>query len=143
MDSIAKFSFCTHLTFDLILRLRRISRLGIHPYGCWHTSRNTISTDATFYSILPSEEFFHGMDCQLLHSAKVLIGHLEHSKFCLKFENFRSKTCFSLWQDMLENICQNIYLINVLTEFQSPPKQRYPHSVKSQLNASVSKRLLQ
>ena len=42
MNSIALFSFCTHLTFDLILRLRRISRLGIYPYGCWHTSRNTI-----------------------------------------------------------------------------------------------------
>ena len=65
MNSIAILSFCTHLTFDLILRLRRISRLGIHPYGFWHTSRNTISMDATFYSILPSEEFFHGMDCQL------------------------------------------------------------------------------
>ena len=58
MNSIAIFSFCTHLTFDLIQRLRRISRLGIHPYGCWYTSRNTISMDATFYSILPSEERF-------------------------------------------------------------------------------------
>ena len=64
MNSIATFSFCTHLTFDLILRLRPIFRLGIHPYGCWHTSRNTISMDATFCSVLPLEEFFHGMDCQ-------------------------------------------------------------------------------
>ena len=48
-----------------MLRLRRISRLGIHPYGYWHTSRNTISMDAPFYSILPSEECFRGMDCQL------------------------------------------------------------------------------
>ena len=64
-NSMAIFSFCTHLTFDLILRLRHISRLDIHPYDCWHTSRNTISMDATFYSILPPEEFFHGMDCQL------------------------------------------------------------------------------
>ena len=47
--------FCTHLTFDLILRLWSISTLGIHPYGCWHTSRNTISMDAEFYSILPSK----------------------------------------------------------------------------------------
>ena len=52
---IVIYLFCTHLTFDLILRLRNISRLGIHPYGCWHTSRNTISMDATFYSILPSK----------------------------------------------------------------------------------------
>ena len=58
MNSIAKFSFCTHLTFDLILRLRRISRLGIHPYSCWHTSMDTISMDATFYSILPSKDLF-------------------------------------------------------------------------------------
>ena len=47
--------FCTHMTFDLILRLRNISRLGIHPYGCWHTSRHAISIDAKFYSILPSK----------------------------------------------------------------------------------------
>ena len=66
MNSIAIFSFCTHLTFDLILRLKCISRLGIHPYGCWHTSRNTFSMDATFYSILLSEEFFLGNDSQLL-----------------------------------------------------------------------------
>ena len=58
MNSIALVSFCTHLTFGLIRRLRRISRLCIHPNGCWHTSRSTISMDATFYSILPSEEFF-------------------------------------------------------------------------------------
>ena len=58
MNSIAIFSFWTHLTFYLILRLRRISRPGIHPYGFWHTSRNTISMDTTFYSILPSEELF-------------------------------------------------------------------------------------
>ena len=31
---IAIFSFYTNLTFDQILRLRRISRLSIHPYGC-------------------------------------------------------------------------------------------------------------
>ena len=36
MNSTAIVSFCTHLTFDLIPRLRHISRLGIHPYGCWH-----------------------------------------------------------------------------------------------------------
>ena len=65
MNSITEFSFCTHLTFDLILRFRCISRFGIHWYSCWHTSRNTISMDATFCSILSSEEFFHGMDCQL------------------------------------------------------------------------------
>ena len=46
--------FCTHLTFDLIQRLRSIRLLGIHPYGWWHTSRNTISMDARFCSILPS-----------------------------------------------------------------------------------------
>ena len=66
MNSITIFSFCTHLTFNLILRPRRISRLGIHPYGCWHTPRNTISMNATFYSILPAEDFYHGTDCQLL-----------------------------------------------------------------------------
>ena len=53
MNSIAIFSFCTHLTFDLIMRLGHISR-----HGCGHTSRNTISMDATFYSILPLKDFF-------------------------------------------------------------------------------------
>ena len=52
---IVTYLFCTHLTFDLILRLWSISRLGIHPYGCWHSSRNTISMDTKFYSILPSK----------------------------------------------------------------------------------------
>ena len=66
LNSIAVFSFCTHLTFDLNLRLGRISRLGIHPHGCWHTSRNTMSMDATFYPILPSEECSHGMECELI-----------------------------------------------------------------------------
>ena len=65
-----EFNSCTFIlhSFDLylILNLRRISRRGINSYVCWHTSRNTISMDATFYSILPSEEYFHGMDCQLV-----------------------------------------------------------------------------
>ena len=52
--------FCTELTFDLILRLRSIFRLGIHPYVFNHTSRSTMSMDAIMYSILPSEEFFSG-----------------------------------------------------------------------------------
>ena len=49
------YLICTHLTFDLIPRLRSISRLRIHPFGCWHTSRNTISMDAKFYLILPAK----------------------------------------------------------------------------------------
>ena len=52
--------FCTDLTFDLILRLRSIFRLGIHPYVFYHTSKSTMSIDAIMYSILPSEEFFSG-----------------------------------------------------------------------------------
>ena len=52
--------FCTELTFDLILRLRSIFRLGIHPYVFYHTSKSTMSMDAIMYSILPSEEFFSG-----------------------------------------------------------------------------------
>ena len=58
--------FCTELTFDLILRLRSIFRLGIHPYVFYHTSRSTMSMDAIMYSILPPEEFFQAMDCWLL-----------------------------------------------------------------------------
>ena len=57
--------FCTKLTFDLILRLRSIFRLGIHPYMFYHTSRSTMSMDAIMYSILPPEEFFRAMDCWL------------------------------------------------------------------------------
>ena len=59
--------FCTELTFDLILRLRSIFRLGIHPYVFYHTSRSTMSMDAIMYSILPSEDFFWAMDCWLIY----------------------------------------------------------------------------
>ena len=83
MNSIAIFSFCTHLTFDLILT--HISRLGIHPFGCWNTSRNKISMDATFYSILPSEDFFHGMDCQLLTSEDFSAYSFTQNGFSFRF----------------------------------------------------------
>ena len=49
--------FCTQLTFDLILRPRGISRLGIYPYRFYFTYRNIISMDASFYPILPSDFF--------------------------------------------------------------------------------------
>ena len=81
MNLIAIFSFCTHLTFDLILRLGRISRLGIHPNGFWHTSRNTISMDATFY---PSEDFFHGMDCQLIASCRLHLNISQNNAILYK-----------------------------------------------------------
>ena len=55
--------FYTELTFDLILGLRSIFRLGIHPYLFNHTTRSTMSMGAKMYSILPSEEFFRAMDC--------------------------------------------------------------------------------
>ena len=64
--------FCTYLTFDLILRHRDIFRLGIHPYRFCYTYKNIISMDASFYPILPSEVFFHGIDCQLYGSVKSL-----------------------------------------------------------------------
>ena len=38
--------------------------------------------DATFYSILPSEDFFHGMDCQLLAS-KMMATKVEIIKFAM------------------------------------------------------------
>ena len=47
--------FCTQLTFDLALRPRDISRLGIYPYRFYYTCRGIISIDARFYSILPSK----------------------------------------------------------------------------------------
>ena len=57
--------FCDRLTFDLILSHRDIYRLGIHPYRVYYTYWNIFSMDASFYHILPSEVFFHHMDCQL------------------------------------------------------------------------------
>ena len=47
--------FCTQLTFDLILRPRYISRLGIHPNRFYYTCRVVNSMDASFYSVLPSK----------------------------------------------------------------------------------------
>ena len=46
--------FCTQWTFDLILSLRDISRLGIHPYRFYYTYINIISMDASFYLMLPA-----------------------------------------------------------------------------------------
>ena len=74
-----------------------------------------------------------------IHSAKVLIGHLEYSKFRLKSVSFRGKTYFSLWWNILEMIYQNINLINAFTEHRSWHKQRYPHSAKPHLNVWVGK----
>ena len=50
---------CTQLTFDLILGLWGISRLGIHPYPSYNTSRYTLSMDAKMYSKMPTD-FFSG-----------------------------------------------------------------------------------
>ena len=47
--------FCTHLTFDLILSPRDISRIGIHPYRVYYGNISIIGMDAGFYSILPSK----------------------------------------------------------------------------------------
>ena len=62
LDEIKLFSiymevlaFCTHLTFDLILRPRSIYRLGIHPYEFGHMSRNTISISRIMYSKMPTK----------------------------------------------------------------------------------------
>ena len=74
------FIFCTHLTADLILRLKHIFRLGIHLYGCWHTTRNTISMDATFYSILPSENF-----C-FMNELPAISSGLPSEDYCIKDE---------------------------------------------------------
>ena len=59
--------FCIQLSFDLIMRLRSIFRLGIRPCDFWYTSRNIISMDTIIYSILPSEKLFHALDCWLNH----------------------------------------------------------------------------
>ena len=47
--------YCTQFTFNLILRPRVISRLGIHPYWFYYTYRDMTSMDANFYSILQSK----------------------------------------------------------------------------------------
>ena len=50
-------TICTQLTFDLILGLGGIFRLGIHPYPTSNTSRYTMSMDAKMYSKMPTEFF--------------------------------------------------------------------------------------
>ena len=50
---------CTQLTFDLILGLWGISRLGIHPYPSLNTSRYTLSMDAKMYSKMLTDLFFN------------------------------------------------------------------------------------
>ena len=60
--------FCTQLTFDLILRLGVIFRLGIHPSVFSYILRNTFSMDAKMYSKMPTEIFFGSSDCLLSES---------------------------------------------------------------------------
>ena len=50
-------NFCTQLTFDLILRLWGIFRLGIHPSVFSYILRDTFSMAAKMYSKLPTEIF--------------------------------------------------------------------------------------
>ena len=47
-------NFCTHLTFDLILRLKGIFRLGIHPSVVSYMPRNIFSMDAKMHSKMPT-----------------------------------------------------------------------------------------
>ena len=59
-------NFCTHLTFDLIMSLGGIFRLGIHPSVFPYMPRNTFSMDAKMYSKMPTELFsFCSSDWQL------------------------------------------------------------------------------
>ena len=58
--------FCTQLTFDLILRLGVIFRLGIHPSVFSYILRNTFSMDAKMYSKMPTEFFLGSSDCLLI-----------------------------------------------------------------------------
>ena len=52
------WNFFTQLTFDLILRLGVIFRLGIHPSVFSYILRNTFSMDAKMYSKMPTEFFW-------------------------------------------------------------------------------------
>ena len=91
--------FCTELTFDLILRLRSIFRLGIHPYVFYHKSRGILSMDAIMYSILPSEEFFRAMDCWLFNISELSNNHkmLELCSYELPRFWGRVKKSFQQW----------------------------------------------
>ena len=77
-------NFCTHLTFDLILRLGGILRLGIHPSVFSYISRDTLSMLAKMYSKLPTY-CFGSSDWQLLPKLSafkafgvILTGHFEN-----------------------------------------------------------------
>ena len=65
LQSDAYTRICTQLTFDLILGLLGISRLGIHPNPSKNTSRYTLSMDAKMYSKMPTEFFSQALDGQL------------------------------------------------------------------------------
>ena len=52
--------FCTQLTFDLVLGLWSIFRLGIHLSVYCYTSRNTFSMFAKIYSKMPTEKNISG-----------------------------------------------------------------------------------
>ena len=57
--------FCTKMTIVLLLVLRGIFRLGIHPSMYCYTLRNTFSMDAKMYQEMPTEKYFDGLGGQL------------------------------------------------------------------------------
>ena len=70
-------NFCTQLTYDLILRLGVIFRLGIHPSVFSYILRNTFIMDAKMYSKMPTEIFFGSSDCLLLGKTTISKQYLE------------------------------------------------------------------
>ena len=67
--------FGTQLTFDLILRLGVIFRLGIHPRVFSYILRNTFSMDAKMYSKMPTEFFLGSSDCLLLICSRKVMNY--------------------------------------------------------------------
>ena len=84
---------CTQLTFDLILGLWGISRLGIHPISFLKYIKITLSMDAKMYSKMPTEFFFQALDGQLYYKTVKLTILSTIKVVSLKFspENFENQ----------------------------------------------------
>ena len=96
--------FCTQLTFDLILRLGVIFRLGIYPSVFSYILRNTFSMDAKMYSKMPTEIFFGSSDCLLLGHLKAKMKYVPQKQIYfgyVQLPGFNRKTL----PDIIEWVC--------------------------------------
>ena len=88
--------FCTLLTYVLILRLRDISRLDIHPYWFYFAYWNIFSMVASFCPIFPEEVLLLNRLPTITKMGKKLVGF------------FRIAICLSVFLSDCVHVCVSV-----------------------------------